>query len=80
MAQNEDMAANLKKFQDIIEKSADVGIALQDELVTIILMSILRLSFENFNVAMETRDKLPTFHESKLKLLDEIERRENVIF
>lgn len=77
MAENEDMAEYLNKFQNIMEKLADVGIELQDELVAIILLSSLPPNFENFIVAMESRDELPSTHALKLKLLEEGERRVN---
>lgn len=52
-----------------IRMSADkeIGIALQDELVVVILLSSLPKSYEQFVVAMETRDSLPTFQVLKVK-------------
>lgn len=71
MVKNEDMTEYLTKFQDIIEKLANVEIELQYELVTIILLS--SLPPQNFIVAMGTRDKPTNFHTLKLKLLEERE-------
>lgn len=77
MAENEDISQYVNKFEGIIEKLADAGINIQEELLVIILLSSLPQSFENFIVAMETRDLLPSFHSLKLKLLEEGDRRSN---
>lgn len=76
MKDYKNMADYLNTFSDITEKLADVGIQIQDELTVIILLSSLPIDYENFVVAMETRDALPSLSVLKLKLLEEAERRE----
>ncbi|XP_036340122.1 uncharacterized protein LOC118749427 [Rhagoletis pomonella] len=56
-------------------KLAEIGIVIQEELLSIILLSSLPKSFENFFVAIETRDSLPSLSTLKLKILEEGERR-----
>lgn len=74
MAGNQDMAEYLKKIKGAEGQVERDVIGVQDELIAIILLTSLPSRFENFIIAMETRDKLSTFHELKLKLLEEAER------
>ena len=62
-------------FTDIVEKLAEIGIEISDEMLVIILLSGLPTHFESFVIAMETRDKLPEFSALKIKLQEEYERR-----
>lgn len=54
-----------------MDKLAEVGIKVQNELIVIIFLSCLPKSYEQFEVANETRDSLPSFHVLKVKLLEE---------
>lgn len=78
MKEIKNMAEYLNAFSDVSEKLADVGIQIQEELLVIILLSSLEKEYENFVVAIETRDKLPSLSVLKLKLLEEWERRSQV--
>ena len=62
-------------FSSIVEKLAETGIELQDELFAIMLLASLPTSYENFVIALETRDELPKLSALKLKLTEEGERR-----
>ncbi|KAL0279436.1 UNVERIFIED_CONTAM: hypothetical protein PYX00_000991 [Menopon gallinae] len=46
-----------------------------DELLTVMLLSSLPAEFENFVVAIETRDEVPPFNDIKVKLLEDEARQ-----
>lgn len=75
MSDCEDMSCFLNDFSNAVDKLAEVGIELQDELIVIILLSSLSKDYEQFVVAMETRDSLPLFQILKVKLMEEAERK-----
>lgn len=69
------MAEYLNSFTEISEKLAEVGIEIAEELLAIILLSSLPKEYENFVIAIETRDALPTLDMLKVKLIEEGDRR-----
>lgn len=75
MMESEKMNDFLDKFVDLTTKLNETGLVIQDELLTVILLSSLPESYENFIIAMETRDHMPSIHALKHKLLEESERR-----
>ncbi|GBP89831.1 Retrovirus-related Pol polyprotein from transposon TNT 1-94 [Eumeta japonica] len=75
MSEDGSMSEHLRSFSEIVDKLAEVGIELHEELVTIILLSSLPAQYEQFVVAMETRDILPTIQNLKVKLLEEADRK-----
>lgn len=66
----------VSSFVETTEKLAELDIKLSDDLKVIMLLTNLPNSFENFVVAIETRDKLPDFETIRLKLLEEGVRKE----
>lgn len=76
MSANQCMSNYITSFVEIVDKLAEVNIELNEELKVIILLSSLPSEYENFVVAIETRDALPTFSALKIKLLEEGTRRE----
>lgn len=77
MASDGDIVKHINMFPEIADKLEEIGISLQEELLSIILWSSLPQEYENFVIAMETRDSLPKLNSLKLKLLEEGERRKN---
>ena len=53
-------------FSATVEKLIETGIEFQDELFAIMLLASLSTSYENFVIALETRDKLPKLSALKL--------------
>ena len=76
MADSDSISNHLNKFFEISEKLLEINIKMQDELLVIILLSSLPKEYENFIVAIESRDSLPTICSMKTKLLEEGKRRE----
>lgn len=75
MADDGNMSEHINNFSSIVDKLGEAGIELNEELVTIILLSSLPTQYEQFVVAMETRDNLPSLQGLKVKLLEESERK-----
>jgi len=59
----------------VFEKLQEIDQPVPDEMLVIILLSSLCDSHENFVIAFETRDFLPSLSSLKIKLLEEGERR-----
>lgn len=66
---------HLNEFSEVTEKLLETGIEFQEELLAIMLLSSLSKEFDNFVVAMETRDNLPNFSLLKQKILEEGKRK-----
>ncbi|KAH8248316.1 hypothetical protein KR026_009036, partial [Drosophila bipectinata] len=60
MEQGQSMTTYISEFVEILDCLTGVGIDINDELRTIVLLSSLPEQFEHFVVAMETRDQLPS--------------------
>ncbi|KAL0276778.1 UNVERIFIED_CONTAM: hypothetical protein PYX00_004278 [Menopon gallinae] len=65
----------INEFSNKVELLERVGIKMQDELLTVMLLSSLPAEFDNFVIAIETRDEVPPFSEVKIKLLEEEARQ-----
>lgn len=77
MKEISNMVEFLNSFSNIVDRLNEVGIQIQDELLSIILLSSLPKNYENFVMIIETRDILPSISVIKLKLLEEDSRRNN---
>ena len=66
---------HVKTFTEIVEKLSELGIEIQKELLSIMLLCSLAKDFENFVIAMETRDNIPSLNFLKQKLLEDADRR-----
>lgn len=71
----ENLIQHLNEFAEVCEKLSENGITIQEELLVIILLSSLPPAYENFVIAMETRDELPNLSLLKQKLIEESKRR-----
>ncbi|KAH8247930.1 hypothetical protein KR032_004013, partial [Drosophila birchii] len=67
MEQGQSMTTYISEFVEILDGLTGVGIELNDELCTIVLLSSLPEQFKHFVVAMETRDQLPSFEVLTIK-------------
>lgn len=75
LSEGEKVQNHLNEFCDIIERLAEINVVLPDEMAVIILLASLPKSYENFVVAIESRDSLPMFTSLKVKVLEEGARR-----
>ena len=76
MTENGTVSEHLNEFDNLIESLVEVDISLPEEFLVILLLSSLPRQFENFAVAIETRDNLPAYNIFKVKLLEEGARQE----
>ena len=66
----------VSKFTNKAEQLEEAGIKIPDELLSIMLLSSLPTEFENFCIAIESQDNLPTLENLKIKIIEE-EARQN---
>ena len=60
VTEGNDVRDHLNDFFDSVDKLADIEIAINPDLLTVMLLYSLPGSFENFRCAIESRDNLPT--------------------
>lgn len=70
------MNAYINDFTNKAEQLTEAGIRIPDDLLSIMLLFSLSNDFENFSVAIESRDEIPSIDSLKVKLLKE-EARQN---
>lgn len=72
---SESMSQYINNFQEKINLLEDAEIEIPPELQSIMLLSSLPEEYENFSVAIESRDQIPTVDFLKGKLIEEEARR-----
>lgn len=75
MADGGDVVNHLNEFSKLTDKLAEIGMQIQEELLTVILLSSLPKSYESFIIAVGTRDDLPKLAFLKQRILEESKRR-----
>ena len=73
---SEPMAQYINNFQEKVNSLEYAGIEIPSELQSIMLLSSLPENYENFCVAIESRDQIPTVDFIKGKLMEEEARRQ----
>lgn len=73
---SEPMSQYINKFQEKVNMLEDTGIEIPSELQSIMLLSSLPEEYDNFCVAIESRDQIPTTDFIKRKLIEEEARRQ----
>jgi len=72
-----DIRDHLGTFFDTVDKLNQMGVDLNEEMLTIILLYSLPSSFEIFRCAIESRDDLPKPESLRIKIIEEYEMRKN---
>lgn len=75
MNERDNIRQHLNKFADTVDKLSEMDIQINNDLLSIMLLYSLPVSFENFRIAIESRDDLPTPENLKIKILEESEAR-----
>lgn len=78
MKDSDSIVDHLNKFMDIVDKLADMDITINKDLLSIMMLYSLPQSFENFRIAIESRDDLPNPDSLKIKIIEEAEARRNI--
>ncbi|KOX72925.1 hypothetical protein WN51_01943 [Melipona quadrifasciata] len=71
----ESMAEYIDNYANAIEKMETAGVVLPTNVYILMLLLSLPADYESFSVAIQSRDRLPTYEELILKLLEEDARR-----
>ena len=69
------MTQYVSDFSYMAEQLTDTGIEIPEDLLSIMLLNSLPTEFENFSIAMESRDDIPKLENLKLKLIEEEARQ-----
>lgn len=72
---DDDVQNNLNKYVDTVDKLAEMDTEINADLLIIMLLYSLPSSFENFRVAIESRDSLPKPDDLKVNIIEEYEAR-----
>lgn len=75
MVDGEDVREHMAKFFDAVNKLAAMEVEINGELLSIMLLYSLPSNFDNFRVAIESRDEVPTVDALKVKILEEYDVR-----
>jgi len=75
IAEGDDVREHLGRFFDAVDKLADMEVAINDDLLAILLLYTLPTSYENFRCAIESRDKLPKPEELRIKIIEETDSK-----
>lgn len=65
----------INDFVDIVERLKEIDMDISEDILTILMPPGLGKKFENFVVAIETREQLPTLSDLKVKIIEEGERQ-----
>lgn len=71
------MRPHLTEFFEAVAKLKEIGLEINEEVLTILLLYSLPDSFENFRCAIETRDELPKPEILRVKILEEFQSRKS---
>lgn len=70
-----DMIEHLHNFFDCVDKLGDLEINIHPDQLVIMMLNSLPSTFENFRVAIESRDQLPTPENLRTKIVEEYQAR-----
>lgn len=68
-------AQQINDFSGLVESLKEIDSSMTEDFISIVLLCSLPDSFDSFVVAMESRDKLPTYEQFKVKILEERNHR-----
>jgi len=75
MSEGGDVRDHMSRFFDAVDKLAAMEVEINGDLLSIMLLYSLPSSFDNFRVAIESRDELPNVEALKVKILEEYDVR-----
>lgn len=78
MQSGSDIQEHLRSFFDTVDKINEIGVEIDADLLSIMLLSSLSNDFENFRCAIESRDVLPSPEALRIKIVEEADARQNI--
>lgn len=77
MSEDQKVTEHLDSFFEAVDKLEEMDIVIHDDLLAIMLLHSLPVSYENFRCAIESRDELPTPQQLRVKIMEEDSSRYN---
>jgi len=77
MEESDDVREHLRVFFDTVDKLNEMDVDINRDLLSVMLLYSLPLSFENFRCAIESRDELPSPEVLRIKITEENDARKN---
>ncbi|GBL76397.1 hypothetical protein AVEN_53174-1 [Araneus ventricosus] len=77
MTDSKNMNEHINEFFMLVDKLKEMEIEIANDLLTILLLYSIPESYENFRIAIESRDELPSPETLKIKLIEEANARKN---
>ncbi|KMQ89437.1 retrovirus-related pol polyprotein from transposon tnt 1-94 [Lasius niger] len=77
MSEGDDVREHLHGFLDTVDKLSEMDVVINPDQLAIIMLYSLPSSFENFRVAIESRDELPEPETLRTKIVEESDARKN---
>lgn len=78
MPGNGNVRAHLNQFFDIVDKINEIGVEIDTDLLSTLLLLSLPSKFENFCCAIEAQDMLPTLDILRIKIMEEADARKGI--
>lgn len=78
LQEGNDVREHMARFFNAVDKLMAMGVEVNGDLLSIMLLYSLPASYNNFRVAIESRDDLPTPEALKIKILEKSEVRRQV--
>lgn len=78
MQGNTDVRTHLNLFFDTVDKINEIGVEIDGDLLSTLLLISLPSDFENFRCAVEARDALPTLDTLRVKIVEEADARKGI--
>lgn len=75
MSETDDVRDHLREFFDCVDKLGEMEVNVNPDLLAIMLLYSLPRTFENFRVAIESRDELPAPETLRVKIIEETDAR-----
>lgn len=75
MSEGDDIREHLRKMFDIVDKLDEMDVEINKDLLAIMILYSLPSSYENFRVAIESRDSLPDPESLRIKIIEESQAR-----
>ncbi|GBM95567.1 hypothetical protein AVEN_171070-1, partial [Araneus ventricosus] len=77
MSDSKNMNEHINEYFMLVDKLKEMEIEIANDLLTILLLYSIPESYENFRIAIESRDQLPSPKTLKIKLIEEANARKN---
>lgn len=77
MSEGGDVREHLHGFLDTVDKLSEMDVVINPDQLAIMMLYSLPSSFENFRIAIESRDELPESETLRTKIIEEFDARKN---